>query len=95
MRVKTAAKQFIAQNKAKPFFLYAPFNAPHYPMHAPDKYMQRFASLEPERRTYAAMISALDDGVGEIVAAVKQAGLIENTMVVFIGDNGVLDAARA
>jgi arylsulfatase A-like enzyme len=57
--------------------------------------MQRFAGLEPERRTYAAMISALDDGVGEIMAAVKQAGLLENTMVVFIGDNGATVEKRA
>ena len=37
---------------------------------------------------YAAMIAAVDDGVGEIMAAVKRAGLLENTMVVFVGDNG-------
>jgi arylsulfatase A-like enzyme len=94
-RIAAEAKQFIAKNKANPFFLYAPFNAPHYPMHAPEKYMQRFPGLDPERRTYAAMIAALDDGVGEIMAAVKQAGVLENTMVVFIGDNGATVEKRA
>jgi arylsulfatase A-like enzyme len=94
-RIAAEAKQFIAQHKTNPFFLYAPFNAPHYPMHAPEKYIKRFPSLDPERRTYAAMISALDDGVGEIMAAVKQAGVLENTMVVFIGDNGATVEKRA
>ena len=41
-----------------------PFNAPHYPMHAPKQYLERFPALDPERRTYAAMIAALDDGIG-------------------------------
>src|SRR5439155_16874938 len=63
--------------------------------HAPEKYMQRFANLDPERRTYAAMIGALDDGVDEIMGAVKLAGLLENTMVVFIGDNGATTEKRA
>src|SRR5262249_5871185 len=73
---------------------YAPFNAPHYPMHAPEKYVRRFAGLDPERRMYAAMIAALDDAIGEVMGAVKQAGLLENTMVVFVGDNGATTEAR-
>ena len=51
------ASQFVRDRHADPFFAYVPFNAPHYPMHAPQKYMQRFPNLERERRTYAAMIS--------------------------------------
>src|SRR5260370_7520878 len=64
-------------------------------MHAPEKSMRRFPAPDPDRRTYAAMIAAPDDGVGEIMTAVKQAGLIENTMVVFIGDNGATVEKRA
>ena len=52
------AAQFVRDHRAGPFFAYVPFNAPHYPMHAPKKYMERFAALPPERRTYAAMIAA-------------------------------------
>jgi arylsulfatase A-like enzyme len=94
-RIAAEAKQFVMQHRASPFFLYAPFNAPHYPMHAPEKYVKRFANLEPERRMYAAMVSALDDGVGEVMGAVKQAGLLENTMVVLVGDNGATTEKRA
>ena len=94
-RIAAEARQFIWRHQANPFFLYVPFNAPHYPMHAPEKYVKRFANLDPERRMYAAMIAALDDGVGEIMAAVKQAGLLENTMVVFVGDNGATTEKRA
>lgn len=94
-RLAAEAKQFVLQHKTNPFFLYAPFNAVHYPMHAPEKYVKRFPNLEPERRMYAAMLSALDDGVGEVMGAVKQAGLFENTMVIFIGDNGATTEKRA
>ena len=94
-RITAEAKQFIAQSQSNPFFLYLPFNAPHYPMHAPEKYVKRFAHLDPERRMYAAMIAAVDDGVGEIMASVKQAGLLENTLVVFLGDNGATVEKRA
>ena len=94
-RIAAEAKQFVLQHKASPFFMYVPFNAPHYPMHAPEKYVKRFPNLDPERRMYAAMVSALDDGVGEVMGAVKQAGLLENTMVVLVGDNGATTEKRA
>jgi len=94
-RIAAEARQFIVQHRANPFFLYAPFNGPHYPMHAPEKYVKRFAGLDPERRMYAAMVAAVDDGVGEIMAAVKQAGLTDNTLVVFVGDNGATTEKRA
>ena len=45
-RIAAEARQFIAQHKASPFFMYVPFNAPHYPMHAPEKYVKRFANLD-------------------------------------------------
>jgi len=94
-RIAAEARQFITRHKTDPFFLYAPFNGPHYPMHAPEKYVKRFAGLDPERRMYAAMIAAVDDGIGEIVDALKQAGILENTMVVFVGDNGATTEKRA
>lgn len=72
----------------KPFFLYVPFNAPHYPMHAPKKYMDRFAHLPWDRQVMAAMISAVDDGVGSIMAELERQGIFENTCTVFTSDNG-------
>jgi arylsulfatase A-like enzyme len=89
------AKTFLTENKDRPFFLYMAFNGVHYPMHAPRKYVERFAHLEPERRMYAAMLSAVDDGVGEVMGLLKKLGLSENTFVVFTGDNGATREKRA
>ena len=71
-----------------PFFLYVPYNAPHYPMHAPKKYLDRFPKLAPDRRIMAAMISAVDDSVGAIMAEVERLGMAANTCTVFTSDNG-------
>ncbi len=77
-----------AAAKPEPFFLYVPFNAPHYPMHAPQKYLDRFPNLPPERRIMAAMISAVDDAVGAVVEELKRQGVYENTCIFFMSDNG-------
>jgi Arylsulfatase A and related enzymes len=73
---------------AEPFLLYVAFNAPHYPMHAPRKYLDRFPRLSGERRTMAAMIAAVDDGIGEIRAELERDGLSEDTFILFMSDNG-------
>ncbi len=70
------------------FFLYVPFNAPHYPMHAPQPYLDRFPHLPWDRRIMAAMLSAVDDSVGAILEEVKRLGLYEDTCVFFQSDNG-------
>ncbi|TBL79508.1 sulfatase-like hydrolase/transferase [Paenibacillus thalictri] len=90
------AVHFIERETAgqRPFFLYVPYNAPHYPMHAPAKYMERFAHLPWDRQVMAAMISAVDDGVGELVAALKRQGVYENTAIFFSSDNGPSVEAR-
>ena len=77
-----------AARQDRPFFLYVPYNAPHYPMHAPDKYVDRFTHLPWDRRIMAAMISAVDDSVGEILAEVERLGLAPNTLSIFTADNG-------
>ncbi|HOX38634.1 MAG TPA: sulfatase-like hydrolase/transferase [Candidatus Brocadiia bacterium] len=74
--------------RGEPFFLYVPYNAPHYPMHAPRKYLDRFPNLPPDRRIMAAMISAVDDSVGAIMAEVAKRGMTDNTLVFFQSDNG-------
>lgn len=88
------AAEFIAANAEKPFFCYVPFNAPHYPMHAPAEYFDRFAHLDDDRRAMAAMISAMDDGVGHIMATLDAHGLSENTIVFFSSDNGPSTESR-
>ncbi len=83
------AVAFIDRNKDKPFFLYLAFNAVHTPMQADDPRLKKFAAItDPKRRTYAAMMSAMDDAVGEVVKKLKDERLIENTLVVFFSDNG-------
>ncbi|HXB73540.1 MAG TPA: sulfatase-like hydrolase/transferase [Candidatus Acidoferrales bacterium] len=89
------AAQFVHDNRANPFFLYVPFNGVHYPMHAPRKYADRFPNLEPERRMYAAMLSAVDDGVGQVMRTLRELRLLDNTLVFFSADNGATREARA
>jgi arylsulfatase A-like enzyme len=94
-RITAEATSFIRRRRDNPFLLMVTYNAPHYPMHAPEPYLQRFSNLEPERRTYAAMIAAVDDGVGQIRAALRQNGVLDNTLMFFIADNGATTEPRA
>ncbi len=77
-----------AAGAGEPFFLFVGWNAPHYPMHAPRGYLDRFAGLAPDRRIMAAMLGAMDDGVGAILAEVQRQGLTEDTCTFFMSDNG-------
>ncbi len=94
-RVAEEAAAFIDRSKGHPFCGYVAFNAPHYPMHVPDKYMQRFPGMPLERSIYAAMIAAVDDGIGAIREALVRNGQFENTIVFFVGDNGATTEKRA
>lgn len=80
---------FIDQHAKEPFFLYLAFNAVHGPMEASEKYLKRFPHIQDEkRRTHAAMLSALDDSVGQVLAKLRELGLEEDTLIFFISDNG-------
>jgi arylsulfatase A-like enzyme len=94
-RIAEEASAFIRKQNGDPFFLYTAFNAVHYPMHASQKYVERFPTLEPERQMYAAMLSAADDGVGQIMEALEQTGQNENTLIFLLGDNGATRERRA
>lgn len=84
-----AACAFIERHRDEPFFFYCAYRAPHVPLDAPPKYLKRFPGEMPERRRQAlAMLSAVDDGVGRIVATLKRLQLEQNTLVFLIGDNG-------
>lgn len=83
------ASAFIARHAKEPWFLYLCFNAVHTPMHATDKYLARFSQIEnPTRRTYAAMMSAMDDAIGAVLKTLDEQKLTENTLIFFISDNG-------
>lgn len=80
---------FIGRNQQRPFFLTLSYNAPHTPLQAPARYLQRYAHIEDQSaRIYAAMVSALDDGVGRVMVALREQGLSERTLVIFVSDNG-------
>ncbi len=91
------ALEFVGrQNASTPFFLYLAFGAPHYPMMAPKKYLDRFpASLDRDRRTHLAVIAAVDDAIGEIREALKARGLDRDTVIFFQSDNGATEETRA
>ena len=80
---------FIERNANSPFFIYLAYNAPHGPLQATEKYLNRFQEIESKnRRTYAAMVSAMDDGIGTIISKLKEKGIYDNTIVYFLSDNG-------
>ena len=90
-----AAVDYIGRNKAKPFFLYLAFNAPHIPKQAPKAVYDRMDYIkDPGLRTHYAMIAALDESVGRVLAKLKAEGLDKNTIVVFTSDNGGPDTDR-
>ena len=86
-----AATDFIDSQSSQenPFFLYLAYNAPHAPLQATEKYLSRFNHIENKRRrTYAAMVSAVDDGVGRVIKTLADHNIEESTIVVFLSDNG-------
>lgn len=83
------AVQFIERNKEKPFFLFLSYNAPHGPLQAPEEEEKRFENIRnPKRRTYAAMVSIMDRGIGRVLSTLEALDLNENTLVFFLSDNG-------
>jgi hypothetical protein len=92
---------FIEKNKEKPFFLYLPFNTPHAPMQVPDRWWNNFANKEltlrnrdPEKedipftRAALAMCENVDWNVGRLVEKLDELGLSENTIIIYLSDNG-------
>jgi arylsulfatase A-like enzyme len=72
----------------KPFFLYLAFTAVHAPLQVPDIYMKPYAGLPMQRRKYAGMLAAMDEAVGQVVAALEAKKLTNDTLIVFSSDNG-------
>lgn len=85
---KEASRIIRERQPDKPLFLYVPFNAVHSPHQVPEEYLARFPQLSGVRRTYAGMVAAMDDAVGEIVKALDEQGMMQNTLIVFSSDNG-------
>ena len=85
---KEACKVIESGDKSKPLFLYLPFNGVHAPFQVPDNYLKPYAALKGNRQKLAGMLAAVDEAIGRIEAALKEAGMLENTLIVFSSDNG-------
>ena len=87
--IATKAADFVREHADEPFFCYVPFSAPHSPFQAPKKYLDMYADIEDEKkRTYYAMITCMDDGIGKILDVLDSAGIADHTLVWFFSDNG-------
>ena len=85
---REACRLIAQRNKAKPLFLYVPFNGVHSPFQVPDRYTQPYAALKENRRKIAGMMSAVDEAIGQIVVVLESAGMRKDTLIVFSSDNG-------
>ena len=85
------ASQLIERHDGSaPFFLLVAFNAPHGPYQAPAAYLQQYGHLDlsEDQRNQRAMVKAMDDAIGEILNALDSRGVLDETLVVFLNDNG-------
>lgn len=83
------AVRLVSEHDAtKPLFLYVPFNAVHAPHQVPEKYTQLYPDLKGQRRIYAGMVTAMDEAIGQVVAAIDKKGLTKRTLFLFSSDNG-------
>lgn len=85
---------YIRQRAADPtpFLLYLAYNAPHFPVQPPkewvDRVQSRMPGINPKRAALIALIEHMDDGIGQVVSALRSAGRYDNTLIIFTGDNG-------
>jgi len=83
------AAAFVRKHKDHPFFLYLPFNAVHAPLDACARHLEKFAAIKDEkRRTFATMMTAMDDAIGGVLKALREGGIEEDTLIFFLADNG-------
>jgi len=92
------ARRFIDENKDRPFFLYLPFNIPHYPLQPYAEYREMYEKKEDlswQRQEYGAWVSTMDHAIGEVLAKVDELKLREDTLIVFLSDHGYSVESRA
>jgi arylsulfatase A-like enzyme len=84
-----AVKLIEQHDRTTPLYLYLTFNAPHAPYQAPQKYLDQYKNISDlSRRAYAGSITAMDDQIARVLAALQKQGMRENTIVIFQSDNG-------
>ena len=83
------AVAFVQQHHERPFFLYLAYNAVHTPLQGPQRYERRFEHItDSRRRVYAGMLTAMDDGIGKLLAKLKERDIEKDTLLFFVNDNG-------
>ncbi len=84
------AIRLIKEKKEHPFFIYLAYSAPHFPLEEPDKWLSMYKDTfaYSSRRRFAASVTHMDDGIGKVVAALKETHQRENTIILFMSDNG-------
>lgn len=85
---KEAVRLIRAQRKDQPLFLYVPFNAVHAPHQVPEKYKAPYQNLPEPRQTYAGMLAAMDEAIGQILSALDETSRRQNALIFFSSDNG-------
>ena len=90
-RFTNEAVKFINKNSSNPFLLCLAYNAVHSPWQVPEEYVNRLDNIKfhhKDRKVFAGMLLAMDDGIGDIIKALRNNNLEENTFIIFISDNG-------
>jgi len=82
------ANKFMEKNKNEPFFLYLPFNLPHYPEQPDTAFVAQYEHLKWPRSSYAPMITTVDNRIGQVLDKLDALGLRENTIIIYMSDNG-------
>ena len=90
LEAREAVRFIRERDRTKPFFLYVPFTAPHSPMQAPEKTIEKYSKLPKARyrQVYAAMVDEMDQAVGQILAVLDDEEIADETIVFFSSDNG-------
>lgn len=88
------AKRYMTEHRDEPFFLYLPFNVPHYPLQGMEKYRKMYADMSDPRAMYAAFTSTLDEKIGEVVDTIDDLGIRDNTLIIFLSDHGHSEEER-
>jgi arylsulfatase A-like enzyme len=89
------AGEFIDKNKAQPFFIYFALNTPHYPYQGSPKWLEHYRDLPYPRNLYAAFLSTTDDRIGALLSKIENAGLTNDTIIIFQSDHGASEEVRA
>ena len=89
------AGEFIDKNKDQPFFIYFALNTPHYPYQGSPKWLEHYRDLPYPRNLYAAFLSTTDDRIGALLSEIENAGLTNDTIIIFQSDHGASEEVRA